>query len=283
LAKTVLGRGIGAILDEVEEAYKNEMESNMEHILEIDISKIKPNPFQPRKEFDVNSLNELAKSVKKHGLLQPIVVAKHENEIILIAGERRLRASKLAGFKEIKVVMAVVDYSKLRELALMENIQRENLNPIELALSLKELLSEHNMTHELLSELIHKSRTYVTNLLRLLQLSDYTQSKISENKISVGHAKVLIGLDEKRERVIVDSIINQKLTVRETEALIKLSKESSTNNKSESLPKVEKYNFTAVEDIFENSPYKVKYKKNSIEISFSSQDEIESFLNTFNK
>ena len=230
LAKLKLGRGIGAILEEVESAYANDIKSGAETISEIDIENIKPNPFQPRKKFDEEKLKELSESIKEHGLLQPIVVIRKKNNYILIAGERRLRASKLAEKETIRAIIADISLDNLRELALMENIQRENLNPIELALSLNELIEKYNVTHDKLAEIIHKSRTYVTNVLRLLNLTEFTQDKISEGHISAGHAKVLVGLEPNEEKKIVNSIINQKLSVREAENLVR-------DLKGNSLPK----------------------------------------------
>ncbi len=273
-----LGRGIGAILDEVEEAYNNDLKSGMESVSELSLDSIKANPFQPRKIFNDVELQELAHSIEKHGLLQPIVVIKKDGQIQLIAGERRLRASKIAGKETIRAIIADVDYSSLRELALIENIQRSQLNPIELALSLKELIDEHTVTHENLAKMIHKSRTYVTNLLRLLHLNTYTQEQLSLNKLSMGHAKVLVGLDEKFERKLVDSIINQKLSVREVEQIIRNNKKSEVNEIKDKEISSTMYNFENVLEQFKNEPYKVKMKKNSIEVIFSSQNDIDAFI-----
>jgi ParB family chromosome partitioning protein len=184
------------------------------------VEKIKPNPFQPRKEFDEKSIEELANSIEKYGLLQPIVVIKDEKNYILVAGERRLRAVKKLGQKEIKAIVLDIDLNSLRELALIENIQRENLNPIEIAKSLKSLIDEHGYTHEELAKIISKSRSYVTNLLRLLNLPESVQEKIKNNEISVGHAKIMTNLDENEIERVVSEIKDKKLNVRETEKLI---------------------------------------------------------------
>ena len=156
-----LGRGLGAILGEVAEAYENEFKDGdvKDKIVELPLSKIVPNPYQPRVYFDEESINELAESIEQHGLLQPIVVIEQDQEYVLIAGERRVRASRVAGLKTIKAIVANIDRSKFREFALIENIQRESLNPVELARSYKELIEDYGITHEELSKVIHKSRT----------------------------------------------------------------------------------------------------------------------------
>ncbi len=235
-AKKSLGRGLGAILDEVERAYDNNLDDDSYLILELDINSIKPNPFQPRKTFDQSALNELSESIKKHGLIQPIIVFEKDDEHILIAGERRLRASKIAGFDTIKAIVADVDTSKLRELAIIENIQRENLNPLELAESYKELIEDYGITHVELSEMMSKSRTQITNTMRLLQLSEYAKNAIAEGKITQGHAKVLVGLDEKEQRVVVESIVGQKLSVRDAEKIALNLKKGNMSIK-ENMPK----------------------------------------------
>ena len=193
MAKSGLGRGISAILSEVEEAYQKDLQDNSGLVVEIDIQRIKSNPLQPRKVFDTSSLQELATSIEKHGLLQPILVYEDDKDAdfyYLIAGERRLRASKLAKHKSIKAIVVDVQTDKLRELALIENIQREDLNPIDLAHSYKELIEDYKITHEELAKQLSKSRTQITNTLRLLELSAEVQDLILEHKISQGHAKI---------------------------------------------------------------------------------------------
>ena len=175
-----LGRGLGDILSEVEEAYEKdlsgidsfELEKAGERVEEIHVDAITPNPFQPRKHFDEKALQELSDSVKEHGLLQPIVVIEKEDGYLLIAGERRLRAHKLAKLTRIKAIIADVeiDEIRLRELSLLENIQREDLNSIELANSYAELIEVHKITHDELSSIVHKSRSQITNTMRLLNL-----------------------------------------------------------------------------------------------------------------
>jgi len=213
-----LGRGLGAILEEVEEAYKQNNGSS-EFVKEITLDEIMVNPFQPRKLFDENSIAELSESIQRHGLLQPIVVIRNNDKFMLIAGERRLRATKMAGIGKIRAIVADIDKNRVRELSLIENIQRENLNSIELAVSLQELIDEHKLTHDELSNIVKKSRSYITNTLRLLQLDEYVKDKLMQNKISYGHAKALVGLDIGEQQKITDSIVGQKLSVRDVEEM----------------------------------------------------------------
>jgi len=225
-----LGKGLGTILEEVGQAYENELADaealgegeRPEEVRQIPVEAIDPNPYQPRKDFDPERLAELGESIRRHGLLQPVVVIPHKDRWILVAGERRLRAHKLIGAETIRAIVAEVDLDRLRmrELALVENIQRENLNPIELAQAYKELLEVHGITHEALASIVHKSRSHITNTLRMLALSDYVKEKLVEQKITQGHAKILLGLDEEKQKVIADTIIGRKLSVRESEAMV---------------------------------------------------------------
>ncbi len=279
-----LGRGLGDILSEVEEAYEKdlsgidsfELEAQGARVEELPIEKITPNPFQPRKHFDEAALKELSDSIKAHGLLQPIVVIEKEDGYLLIAGERRLRAHKLAKLSGIKAIVANVeiDEFRLRELALIENIQRENLNAIELANSYAELIEVHNITHDELAEIVHKSRSQITNTMRLLSLGDYAKKQLSEGRISQGHAKVLVGLDEKRQKIIIDSIIGQKLSVRDVEKMVKQNK----NIPFKSKPKNENILKAYADEIDEILPFSHKIKSKSIEISFENTQDVEKFL-----
>lgn len=281
-----LGRGLGQILSEVEEAYEKnlssidnfELETQGARIEELDVDKIAPNPFQPRKHFDEKALQELSDSIKEHGLLQPIVVIEKEGGYLLVAGERRLRAHKLAKQQQIKAIIAQVDIgeARLRELALIENIQRENLNPIELANSYAELIEVHNITHDELSDIVHKSRSQITNTMRLLSLSAYAQKELSSGKISQGHAKVLIGLDEEKQKILIQSILGQKLSVRDTEKLIKNYREKRNVPQ---LAKQQNFILKSYEDQLRKAlPFTHKIKANSIEIKFKNEDEINTFL-----
>ena len=205
-----LGRGLDALLGEMDEAYENESTSK-DSVLELELKSIRPNPYQPRSFFNEESLLELSESIKNDGLLQPIVVTEDLDGYILIAGERRFRASKLAKLKTIRSIVQNSDEQRMRKFALIENIQREDLNSIELANAYGELLKLHDITQEELATKIHKSRTHITNALRLLQLSAKTQKALIEKKITAGHAKVLVGLNDKNQQLMVNSIIGQKL------------------------------------------------------------------------
>ncbi|WP_281950550.1 ParB/RepB/Spo0J family partition protein [Nitrosophilus kaiyonis] len=279
MAKKTLGRGLGAILGEVTQAYENEINLDENRILDIDIDAIRVNPHQPRKTFDEKNLKELASSIKKNGLLQPIVVTEDIDGFILIAGERRLRASKLAGLEKIKAIVIDIEPKKFREIALIENIQREDLNPIDLALSYKELIEDYNITHEELSNIVHKSRAHITNTLRLLHLSDYTKEAIKSGKISSGHAKVLVGLDKDKQKILVDSIIGQKLSVRDVEKLVKKEKNQENRNKKEN--KKDILDLSDVKKSLENTPLNFKIKNNKLIIEFKNSDEISYFLESF--
>lgn len=279
-----LGRGLGELLGEVETAYGKSSGNSNSGVNKIEVSLIKPNPNQPRKIFDQEKLQELSASIKEHGLLQPIVVVEDEDgTYTLIAGERRLRAHKLANIEEIKAIIVDKDEFKLRELALIENIQRDDLNIIELAFCYAQLLNEHNITHEELSKKVFKSRTSITNTLRLLQLSSYVQQFLATDKISAGHAKMMIGLTTEDQKKICDTIIGQKLSVRETEKLIKDLKEKDTPK-----PKKEKvtnsYNISNLKSFAEflkNDKIKAKIDKNSIKIEFNSQEDIDKISSYF--
>ncbi len=279
-----LGRGLGEILSEVEEAYEKdlsgidsfELEAQGARVEEIPVEKITPNPFQPRKHFDESALRELSNSIKAHGLLQPIVVIEKEDGYLLVAGERRLRAHKLAKLSAIKAIVANVeiDEFRLRELALIENIQRENLNAIELANSYAELIEVHKITHDELAEIVHKSRSQITNTMRLLSLGAYAKKQLAEGKITQGHAKVLVGLDEKRQKIIIDSIIGQKLSVRDVEKMVKQNKPTSAKSR----PKSENLLGQYADEISETLPFSHKVKPKSIEITFETTQDVEKFL-----
>jgi len=274
--KAKLGRGLGELLGEMEEAYDSEVPSN-ESVIELTLTQIKPNPFQPRKHFDDKSLAELAESIKHHGLIQPIVVVEDIDGYVLVAGERRLRASKMAKLKTIRAVIANIDEDRMRQQALIENIQRDELNIVDLAHAYGELLEVHGITHDELSHMVHKSRAHITNTLRLLQLSKKSLLALKEGKITAGHAKVLVGLSDKEQVTLVASIIGQKLSVREVEALVK----SMKGGTSLGTPKKEKevtYDFTALKSKFSDLGFKVKTKSNEITLSFDNEEEIEKLL-----
>ncbi|WP_457744732.1 ParB/RepB/Spo0J family partition protein [Sulfurimonas sp.] len=272
-----LGRGLDALLGEMDEAYDNEG-SQRDSILEIPLKDIRPNPFQPRKSFSEESLYELAESIKNDGLLQPIVVTEDIDGYILIAGERRFRASKLAKLKTIRSIILNSDENKMRQFALIENIQREELNSVELAEAYNELIKLHEITHEELSLMIHKSRAHITNTLRLLNLSQKTRKAIVDKKITAGHAKVLVGLDEKNQQLVVDSIIGQKLSVRDVENMLKIIKEKDTSKIDDKSVVSQAYDFSELKNKFDNIGISYKINNNKISLSFSNESELEKLI-----
>jgi ParB family chromosome partitioning protein len=280
-----LGRGLSELLSEVEVAYDNNSDQNSSNILQLDISLIKPNPYQPRKVFDKQKLQELSNSIKQHGLLQPITVTRDGNNFILIAGERRLKASELAGLNTINATVLDVEDNKLRELALIENIQRDDLNIIELAYSYAGLINDHGLTHDELAKMVSKSRSSITNTLRLLTLSVYTQQMLGSNKITIGHAKVLVGLDEQQQKLIVDSIIGQNLNVRETEQLVKNIKSNNTDNKTKTIiktnTKIDLKPLKAIVHTLKEQNLDIKQGKDYLKIKFNSNEDIETILSFF--
>jgi len=285
-----LGKGLGAILEEVGQAYENELagqqekraESLGEQIVELPVDLIDPNPYQPRKEFDAAKLEELGESIRRHGLLQPVVVIPHGERYLLVAGERRLRAHKLIGETDIRAIVADVDLDRLRmrELALVENIQRENLNPVELAHAYQELLTVHGITHEELASIVHKSRSQITNTVRILSLSEYVQERLVEQKITQGHAKILLGLSEEEQKIVVDSVVGRKLSVRETEELVKAKKKGAGKGTSVKGGEGEHVVIPAEtrETIGRLLPFEHRIRKRSVEIRFGSEGELEKFL-----
>ena len=186
------------------------------------INMVEPNRDQPRKNFEEDALLELADSIKQFGVLQPLLVRKNKDYYEIIAGERRWRAAKLAGIKEVPVIIKDYSEQEIVEIALIENIQRENLNPIEEAMAYKKLLEEFNLKQDEVAERVSKSRTAVTNSMRLLRLNDKVQQMIIDDMISTGHARALLAIDDKEQQyILANKIFDEKLSVRETEKLIK--------------------------------------------------------------
>ncbi|PID48267.1 MAG: chromosome partitioning protein ParB [Proteobacteria bacterium] len=285
MAKKALGRGLSAIIEDVEESYNKDLEHsrNTHLIQDLDVELIKPNPYQPRTHFDKSALKELSASIKKHGLLQPIIVYEKDDEYILLAGERRLRATKLAKIKTIKAIIADITSQNLRELALIENIQREDLNPIELAISYKELINEYKVTQEELSKIIHKSRAQITNTMRLLNLGEFTRNLIVEGKLSQGHAKVIVGLEKDDEKMVVDTILGQKLSVRQAEDLVKKMR-NSQDKPLQTKKEVEPFeSLQDAKDILKQMGINAKLQKKSLVLQFKNEKQVEEFIKKINK
>jgi len=231
--KSGLGRGLGALLEDSGEKKKisGAGATPKGAINEIDISKIETNPWQPRTAFDEEALSDLAESIKVQGIIQPITVrALNENEFQLISGERRLQASKRAGLKSIPAYIRVADDQQMLEMALIENIQRENLNSIEIALSYQRLLSECNLKQEQLGERVGKNRSTVTNYLRLLKLPPDIQVALRDNRLSMGHARALISVDNvDRQLDLYHQILKDDLSVRKVEELVRSGGKGETD------------------------------------------------------
>ena len=215
MIKRGLGKGLEALIPKAEHKEKG-------FVIEMDIESLTPNLFQPRKDFNKEKMEELKGSIKKHGIIQPIVVRKIANGYEIVAGERRLKAAKEIGLKKIPAIIKSINNEKSLEIALVENIQREDLNPVEQANAFKRLIDEFKLTQQELAEATGKSRALVTNTIRLLKLNPEIQKNISEGKISFGHAKLLLSIeDEEVQKAVCDRIIANDLSVRDTERLIK--------------------------------------------------------------
>ena len=242
--KSALGRGLGALIDDAKyEKRPVEEAVSTSAIAEIEISKIEANPFQPRKEFNDESLKELSTSIKELGVIQPITVKKLENgNFQLISGERRTRASKLAGLKKIIAFVRDADDQGMLEMALVENIQREDLNSIEVAITYQRLIDECTLTQEKLSDRVGKKRATIANYLRLLKLPAEIQVGVRDNRISMGHARALISVENSDTQLkIFHKILNEGLSVRNTEALVREEnypvRKEENKDKNQPLPK----------------------------------------------
>jgi ParB family chromosome partitioning protein len=218
--KKALGRGLGALIDGVE---KEVLEKKVEANLEIDISAIEYNPFQPRTRFNEDALNELAASMKQLGIVQPLTVREKEDGTYqLIAGERRLRAARIAGLKTVPAYIRTADDQSMLELALVENIQREDLDAIEVAISYQRLIDECQLTQEQLSERVGKQRSTVANYLRLLKLPAEIQLGIRDSQLTMGHARTLINIEDIDQQIkVYYQVVEEELSVRKTEELVR--------------------------------------------------------------
>ncbi|HHY83293.1 MAG TPA: ParB/RepB/Spo0J family partition protein [Clostridiales bacterium] len=233
-------KGLGRGLDALFESYKQETDLEKKlyaQVQEIRITDIDPNPEQPRRQFDEEKIKELADSIKVHGVVQPIIVKPYGSRYMIVAGERRWRAARAAGKTEIPAIIMDLDERQILEISLIENLQREDLNPIEEAKGIQVLIDKLNLTQEEAAERLGKSRPAVANALRLLNLSDEIQKLIYENKLSVGHARALLAVkDERLRKEIAEKVINKNLSVRETEKLIQNINKEKTKNKEKPKP-----------------------------------------------
>ena len=274
MKKKGLGRGLSSLL-------KEDDFITDENLLTVDLDKLKAREDQPRKNFDDTSLEELANSIKADGVIQPIVVRKVGDKYEIIAGERRFRASKLAGLEKVPIVVKNVSDRKARELALVENIQREDLNPIEEAISLKTLMEEYKLTQQELSDIVGKSRSYIANNLRLLNLSDYIKDYLIRGELSPSQGRTLLSLETEEERKkYLDKLLVKEVNIRDVEKKAKQSK-----NKTEDI---------FIKDICErltevlDAKVKIHEKKKGgqIEISYLNEADlqriIDSLMNIYN-
>ncbi|GGH18314.1 MULTISPECIES: ParB/RepB/Spo0J family partition protein [Pedobacter] len=291
--KTGLGRGLSALLDDSESAHPPKQQVNavseteqIGNISHVNLTEVETNPYQPRTEFDQVALNELADSIKVQGLIQPITVRKlSANKYQLISGERRFRASKLAGLTQVPAYIRSANDQQMLEMALIENIQRENLNAIEVALSFQRMIDEVGLKQEQLGERVGKNRTTVTNYLRLLKLPPAIQASIRDQKISMGHARALINVDGVDKQLYIhQEILDKNLSVRKVEEIVR-------NLQHIPLPASEKQKERAVsfqyqklqDDLASKFATRVKLKvsqngKGAIEIPFMSNDDLNRIL-----
>ncbi|WP_339186058.1 ParB/RepB/Spo0J family partition protein [Brevibacillus sp. FSL K6-6036] len=270
-----LGKGLNALIT-------SNMIEEEEHVLEILVADIRPNPYQPRKEFESSAIEELAQSIKEHGIIQPLIVRKSIKGYELVAGERRLRAAKSLGLK--KVAAVVKDYSdqQLMEIALIENLQRENLNPLEEAEAYEKLISHHSYTQEQLAKKIGKSRPHVANMLRLLQLPEQIRKMVSASDLSMGHARALLGVEkEELQLQLAKEAVKKGLSVRQLEELVKQANVSRETSKKKPLKK-EPQLIQLEERLRSRLGTSVKIKKGTkrgkIEIDFYSQEDLQRIL-----
>ncbi|MFB5945872.1 ParB/RepB/Spo0J family partition protein [Albibacterium profundi] len=299
--KTGLGKGLSALLNDGDDLRQesNERSASTEYesqnsarsgvtgsIGHVNISEIEINPFQPRTDFDATALEELAESIKLQGLIQPITVRKiSSNSYQLISGERRLRASKLAGLTSIPAYIRTADDQQMLEMALIENIQRENLNAIEVALSFQRMIDECNLRQDELGERVSKNRSTVTNYLRLLKLPPSIQASIRDNQISMGHARALISVPEVEKQLYIhQEILSKGLSVRKVEELVRSLQEQKPPT-SKKKANEHSFQYRKIEDdLATKFATRVKLnvnadkKKGSIQIPFNSEDDLNRIL-----
>ena len=278
------GRGISALIN----SEANNMERTADVVVEIDINKIEPNSKQPRKRFEEAALEGLAASIKECGIIQPVIVKKNGDFYELVAGERRWRASKIAGLKKIPSIIRVFDEENLFEVALVENLQREDLNAIEEANGYKRLSEEFELSQEEISRKVSKSRSAVANAMRLLNLDERVQNFVVEGKLSGGHARALLSLEDGYVQFeLAERVLEDGLSVRQVESLVK----HRLSGKSDGEEKISKFNtetFILIEEQLKNllgTKVKLKNKQNKgkIEIEFYSNDDLDRLLCLINK
>ena len=285
-----LGKGLNALIPEdtvILEPKKGKDKNDDNGYSLIDINLIKSNESQPRKSFDDEKIMELAESIKSNGIIQPLILRKDKDEYIIVAGERRWRAAKYIGIKEIPSVIMDLTEKQILEISLIENIQREDLNSIEEAIAYKKLISDFDLTQEQLSKRIGKSRVAITNTMRLLNLSEDVQQYIIEGVISEGHGRALLAItDSKLQCELAQNVIDDKLSVRELEFLIRKLKTKSEPSKSKAKKETNPYYKEVIEKLENNFGTKVnvtnKNNKGKIEIEYYSEEDLQRILEIIN-
>lgn len=282
-----LGKGLDSLIpsntniEEEEKAVEKVVEKKVETVLKL--SQVEPNKSQPRKNFNEDSLVELSESIKQYGVIQPLIVQKRDDYFEIIAGERRWRAAKIAGLKEIPVIIKDYSDEEIMEIALIENLQREDLNPIEEAMAYKKLMKDYNLKQDEIAEKVSKSRVAITNSMRLLKLSEEVQNMIIDEMISSGHGRALLSIeDEKTQIKIANKIFDEKLSVRETEKLVKAFLNPKEKKEKEEYTDsfiYEKFENEFKEIIGSNVIIKRKSKdKGKIEIDYYSNEDLERIM-----
>ena len=287
--KKALGRGVDTLLmTDNDSKKKNVKEIVAEKTNEVDILLVEPNADQPRKQFNEDAIVELSESIKQFGIIQPLVVQKRDKYYEIIAGERRWRAAKLAGLKKVPVVIRDYTEKEIVEIALIENIQREDLNPIEEALTYKKLINEYEMKQDEMAERVGKSRTTITNSMRLLKLADAVQDMLVNDMISCGHARAILGIeDNTKQYEAAMKVMDENLSVRETEKLVKAILSGKEKRKTE--PAKIDYIYREIEENLKESlgtKVSIKNKNNGkgkIEIDYYSQEELEKIIDLLKK
>ncbi len=283
--KSTLGRGleqimggdISKVIDEIQDNAKN----NEGVANEVEVSKLVPNPYQPRRTFDLEELEGLAQSIRENGVFTPILVRENQaGDYYIVAGERRSRAAKLAGLKTIPAVIADLSDNEMQRIALIENVQREDLNPIEVAKSLKQMIDDQGLKQDAAAKVIGKSRSYVANSLGLLKLDEKIINAVLDNKITYGHARPLITLPEEVARDIYNKIIDQELSVRETEGYAKAAKlrEARANKKPVKGTSKPQEVIYAEELVRNKLRTKVEITNNAIVIKYRGKDQLSRIL-----
>ncbi len=232
MKKKRLGRGLGSLIGNIEEVTQVSEQEQAHGLTELDIDRVQRGKFQPRQNFDQQSLQELADSIRSQGIIQPVVVRPEGNHFELIAGERRWRAAQLAGLQKIPAVIRELDGKTAAVIALIENIQREDLNPLEESAALMRLIDEFELTHQQVADSVGRSRAAVSNLLRLLDLADPVKDQVNRGLLDMGHARALLALIRHDQIEVAKLVVNRGLSVRETEQLVKRTLSGNSKNKS---------------------------------------------------